>query len=40
MKNFLKFLFDVIESLGRAKAATALARVHKYEEARQVMLVK
>lgn len=40
MKHILKFLFAIGESFGKARAATAMARIHKYEEARQIMSVK
>ena len=38
MKSFLKYLYDVVESIGRAKAASHLARMGNYEAAKRVMV--
>jgi len=37
MKNFLKTLFAICESMGRARAATYFARQGNYEAAKKVM---
>lgn len=37
MKNFLKFLFSVGESFGRARAASYFTRQGDYDRARRVM---
>ncbi len=33
MKNFLNFLTDFLSSLAQARAASSLARMHRYQEA-------
>ena len=33
-----QYFIDLVESLGRARAAASLTRMGKYEEARQLML--
>jgi len=38
MKNFLKFLFAIGESFGRARAASYFTRMGDYESARKVMV--
>ena len=40
MKNFFKALTGFLNSIAEARAASSLARMHKYEEARNVMLRK
>jgi hypothetical protein len=35
MKQFFKVLADLIDTIGRARAAASLARMHKYEEAKK-----
>lgn len=37
MKNFFNTIISIFESFGKARAATALTRIHKYEEARKIM---
>jgi hypothetical protein len=38
MKRFFKKLLEVIESLGRAKAAASLSRQGLHKQARELML--
>jgi len=38
MKNFLKSLVNILESLNKARAATALSRQGKFEKAKQLMI--
>ncbi len=38
MKNFLNSLCSFFQEMGRAKAATALARSGHYKEARELMV--
>ncbi len=38
MKKIWNYLMFMAESLGKARAATTLARMGKYEEARQIMV--
>lgn len=33
MKNFLNFLSDLIDTIGRARAASSLASMYRYQEA-------
>jgi hypothetical protein len=40
MKSFLNTLYEIFESLGRAKAASHLARCGMHKEARDLMLAK
>lgn len=40
MKSFLNALYEIFESLGRAKAASHLARCGLHDEARALMLAK
>jgi hypothetical protein len=40
MKRFLNALYEIFESLGRAKAASHLARCGMHKEARDLMLAK
>jgi len=40
MKKFFDCLTEFFSSMARARAASSLARMHKYEEARNVMLDK
>ena len=40
MKNFLNTLFEILESLGKAKAASHLARCGMHQEAKDLMLAK
>jgi hypothetical protein len=40
MKNFLNVLYEIFESIGRAKAASHLARCGMHEEAKTLMLTK
>lgn len=37
MKNFFKSIFNFLGEVGRAKAATELARAGYYKEAQQLM---
>jgi len=37
MKKIWNYLMSVAESFGKARAATTLARMGKYEEARKIM---
>lgn len=38
MKTFFNTIMGILEALGKARAASSLARMHKYDEARKVML--
>jgi hypothetical protein len=38
MKSFFKHLYDIVESLGRAKAATHFSRMGRNDLAREIML--
>jgi hypothetical protein len=38
MKKFFNAIYEVLESMGRAKAAACLSRHGKYEEAKALML--
>jgi hypothetical protein len=38
MKSFFKYLYEVAESIGRAKAATHYSRMGRHDLARQIML--
>jgi hypothetical protein len=38
MKLFFKYLYDVAESIGRAKAATHYSRMGRHDLAKQIML--
>jgi hypothetical protein len=38
MKQFFNALYEVLESLGRAKAAAHLSRQGRHEEAKKLML--
>ncbi len=38
MKNFLNSLYSFFHEMGKAKAATALARAGLYKEARELMV--
>jgi hypothetical protein len=40
MKAFLNTLYEIAEGVGRARAATALAQLGYYDEARAIMLSK
>ena len=40
MKNFLNTLYEIFESMGKAKAASHLARCGMHKEARDLMLAK
>ena len=40
MKQFLNALYEVLESIGRAKAAAHLSRQGLYDEAKALMLSK
>ena len=40
MKNFFKALSSFLNSIAQARAASSLARMYKYEEARNVILRK
>lgn len=37
MKKIFNFIKDVLESYGRARAASALANIGRYSEARKLM---
>lgn len=37
MKHFLQILFDICESMGKARAATFFTRQGNYEAAKKVM---
>jgi hypothetical protein len=38
MKQFFNTMYEILESLGRAKAAAALSRQGLHEEAKKLML--
>jgi hypothetical protein len=38
MKQFFNVIYEVLESLGRAKAAAYLSRHGHYEEAKELMI--
>jgi hypothetical protein len=38
MKNFLNAIYEVMESIGRAKAAAHLSRMGLHQEAKALML--
>jgi hypothetical protein len=38
MKSFFKYLYEVVESIGRAKAATHFARMGRHDLAKEIML--
>jgi hypothetical protein len=38
MKSLIKYIFDIGESIGRAKAATHFAQMGRHDLARQIML--
>jgi hypothetical protein len=38
MKSFLKKIYVILESMGRAKAAAALSRQGRHEEAKAILL--
>lgn len=40
MKKFFDCLTDLFGAMARARAASSLARMHRYEEARNVMQEK
>jgi hypothetical protein len=40
MKSLIKKIFQLLEDFGRAKAASALAREGKYDQAREVINIK
>jgi hypothetical protein len=40
MKKFLNVIYEMMESMGRAKAASCLARHGRYAEAKAMMLIK
>ena len=40
MKNFLNALYEIFESMGRAKAASHFARCGMHEEAKAIMMAK
>jgi hypothetical protein len=40
MKTFLNTLYEILESMGRAKAAACLARHGRNEEAKALMLAE
>ena len=40
MKQFLNAIYEVLESMGRAKAAACLARHGRHEEAKALLLAK
>ena len=40
MKNFLNTLYELFESMGKAKAASHLARCGMHKEAKEIMLAK
>jgi hypothetical protein len=40
MKRFFKKVYEVLESMGRAKAAAHMARCGRYKEAQSIMLDK
>jgi hypothetical protein len=40
MKNFLNTLYEICVSIGQARAAAALARIGRIDEAKALMLAK
>jgi hypothetical protein len=40
MKNLLSTIYEIFESIGKARAAAELSRNGLYEEAKQLMLSK
>jgi hypothetical protein len=40
MKSFLNAIYEILESIGRAKAASHLARCGMHNEAKAIMLAK
>ena len=40
MKTFLNIVYEIFESMGRARAASHLARCGMHKEARDLMLTK
>jgi hypothetical protein len=40
MKKFLNILFEILESMGKAKAAAHLTRSGKHKEAKALMMTK
>jgi hypothetical protein len=40
MKSFLNAIYEILESIGRAKAASHLARCGMHNEAKALMLAK
>jgi hypothetical protein len=40
MKNFLNTVYNICVSIGQTRAACALARMGRYEEAKTIMLSK
>jgi hypothetical protein len=40
MKKILNAIYEILESMGRAKAAACLARHGRHEEAKALMLAK
>jgi len=40
MKNFLNTIYEILESMGKAKAAAHLARCGMLKEAKDLMLAK
>ena len=38
MKSFLKYICDIAEGIGRAKAATHFARMGRHDLAKNIML--
>jgi hypothetical protein len=40
MKNFLNTLYEIFEGLGKARAASHLARCGMHKEAKELMLAK
>lgn len=40
MKKFLTYITHLLNSLAEARTATALAKLHRYDEAAKIMQVK
>jgi hypothetical protein len=40
MKKILNAIYEILESMGRAKAAACLARHGRYEEAKALMMAE
>jgi hypothetical protein len=38
MKQFFNVVYEILESMGRAKAASHMARCGRYKEAQSIML--